>query len=125
MGVACNDQNYDILFLSIPAEFKICPIKIYAHVAHPGWVRMSLLHKLQANILISELEADKGKICSFCFFLSVYNLFTKTMYQDQKQWMAIYVMVYLKLAKKGNIRVVPKIPNVVYGDYELSPEQIL
>lgn len=68
MGVACNDQNYDILFLSIPAEFKICPIKIYAHVAHPGWVRMSLLHKLQANILISELEADKGKICSFCFF---------------------------------------------------------
>ena len=34
-------------------------------------------------------------------------------------------MVYLKLAKKGNIRVVPKISNVVYGDCELSPEQIL
>lgn len=58
------------------------------------------------------------------FFLSVYNLFTKTMYQDQKQWMAIYVMVYLKLAKKGNIRVVPKIANNVYGDCEFSPEQI-
>lgn len=101
MGVACNDQNYDILFLSIPAEFKICPIKIYAHVAHPGWVRMSLLHKLQANILISELEADKGKICSFCFFFISIQPFHKNYVSRPKTMNGYICDGLLKVSKKG------------------------